>query len=76
MTQGLPAARRDGDVAGPWVLLWYRLKGYADTRQLSAAAEAAARADGPESEYYRALTDAYADIVRHMNETEAIVGRR
>lgn len=76
MTQGLPVTRRDGDVTGPWCLLWYRLKGYADTRQLESAAEAAASADRPESGYYRALTDAYADIVRYMNETEAILARR
>lgn len=74
MAGGQPVERRDGDVAGPWCLLWYRLKGYADKRQLDAVA--AARADGPESDYYRALTDAYADIMRFMNEMEAVLERR
>lgn len=74
--QETPVARRDGAVSGPWCLLWYRLKGYVDTRQLDAAAEAAARDDSPEGEYYRAMTAAYADIMRYMNETEAIMTRR
>jgi hypothetical protein len=73
---GLPVTRRDGVVSGPWCLLWYRLKGYVDTRQLEAAAEAGARDDCPESEYYRAMTAAYADIMRYMNETEAIMTQR
>ena len=69
--QGLPVARRDGVVTGPWCLIWYRLKGYVDTRQLEASADAAARDDSLESAYYRATTRAYADVMRYMNETEA-----
>lgn len=69
--QGLPVARRDDVVSGPWSLVWYRLKGYVDTRQLEAAAEAADTDDSAEAAYYRAMTAAYADIMRHMNETEA-----
>ena len=72
----LKVARRDGVVSGPWCLLWYRLKGYVDTRQLGAAAEAAVREDCAEAGYYRAMTDAYADIMRFMNETEAALTRR
>ena len=74
--QGLPVARRDRVVTGPWCLIWYRLKGYVDTRQMAASAEAAARDGSSESDYYRAMTNAYADIMRYMNETEAVLTDR
>ena len=74
--QGLPVARRDGVVTGPWCLMWYRLKGYVDTCQMEAWAEAAARGDSPDSDRYRAMTNAYADIMRYMNETEAVLTDR
>lgn len=74
--QALPVPRRDDVISGPWCLLWYRLKGYVDTRQLQAAAEAAASEDSSQEEYYRAMTAAYADIMRFMNETEAALSSR
>jgi hypothetical protein len=73
--QALPVARHDAVVSGPWCLLWYRLKAYVDTRQLDAAAAAAAVDNSPEAEFYRGMTAAYADLMRYMNETEAVLTR-
>lgn len=57
-----------------WDLLWYRLKGYAETRCLDSEAEAAVREDSPDGAYYRAMTEAYGDILRYMSETQANSG--
>lgn len=53
-----------------WDLRWHRLKGYAETRCVDSAAEAAVEDESPDAVFYQALMTAYQDILCYLDVIE------